>query len=140
MRENDAWFGHDSLRWLRELWSRCVSLKNLASCLMASSSRQPRDGGNDNRAKVKNDGSGISPNTFEPLSLSKAVLKAAAREVSNGSRTARFFRKHTQGPQGPLSDQVADAPNSRRQCRSWVDCGPSCIAWKSAAVGQLWTL
>src|SRR5215813_9157912 len=35
-------------------------------------------------AKVKNDGSGISPNTFEPLSFSKAVLKAAAREVSNG--------------------------------------------------------
>ena len=31
------------------------------------------------RAKVKNDGSGISPNRFEPLSLSKAVLKAAAR-------------------------------------------------------------
>jgi len=25
MRENDAWFGHDSLRWLRELWSRCVA-------------------------------------------------------------------------------------------------------------------
>jgi hypothetical protein len=49
------------------------------------SSRQPRGGGNDNRAKVKNDRSGISPNTFEPLSLSKAVLKAAAREVSNGS-------------------------------------------------------
>jgi hypothetical protein len=38
-----------------------------------------------NRAKVKNDGSGINPNTFDPLSLLKAVLKAAAREVSNGS-------------------------------------------------------
>src|SRR6266403_1900641 len=59
------------------------SLKQLTSCPIASP-RQPRDGGNDNRAKVKNDGSGISPNTFEPLSLSKAVLKAAAREVSNG--------------------------------------------------------
>jgi hypothetical protein len=57
---------------------------NLASCLIASSSRQPTDGGNDNRAKVKNDGSGISPNTFEPLSLSKAVLKAAARESAMG--------------------------------------------------------
>jgi hypothetical protein len=27
--------------------------------------------------------------------------------------------------QGPLSDQVADAPNPRGQCRSWVDRGPS---------------
>jgi len=35
---------------------------------------------------VKNDGSGISRNTFEPLSLSKAVLKAAAREVRKWSR------------------------------------------------------
>jgi hypothetical protein len=42
------------------------------------------DGGNDNRAKVKNDGSGLSPNMFEPLSLSKAVLKAAARESAMG--------------------------------------------------------
>jgi hypothetical protein len=33
---------------------------------------------------VKNDGSGISPNTFEPLSLSKAVLKAAARVSAMG--------------------------------------------------------
>jgi hypothetical protein len=24
---------------------------------------------------------------------------------------------------GPLSDQVADAPNSHGQCRSWVECG-----------------
>jgi hypothetical protein len=55
----------------------------LASCLIASS-RQPKDGGNDNRAKVKNEGSGISPNTFEPLGLSKAVLNAAARESAMG--------------------------------------------------------
>jgi len=27
--------------------------------------------------------------------------------------------------QGPLSDQVADAPNPRGQCRSWVESRPN---------------
>ena len=36
---------------------------------------------------------------------------------------------------GPLSDQVADATKPRRQRRSWVDGGPSCIVRRSAAVG-----
>jgi hypothetical protein len=34
-------------------------------------------------------------------------------EVHSGSRTARFFRKHAQGPKVRCRDQVADAPNSR---------------------------
>jgi hypothetical protein len=56
------------------------SLKQLIISLCPiASSRQPRDGGNDNRAKVKNDGSGISPNTFEPLSLSKSGLKGSGK-------------------------------------------------------------
>ena len=36
---------------------------------------------------------------------------------------------------GPLSDQVADAPNSRGQCRSWVDSGSSIVAPRTAAHG-----
>ena len=73
-----------------------------------------RDSGNDNRAKVKNDGSGISPNTFEPLSFSKAVLKAAAREVSNGSNN----RTRDGVPEGLLSiNETRRLPS--RQCQQW---------------------
>jgi len=36
-------------------------------------------------------------------------------------RTARFFAPARSRSQGPLSDQVADAPNPRGQCRSRVD-------------------
>ena len=61
------------------------SLKQLSFMSYCVVIKTANDGGNNNRAKVKNDGSGISPNTFEPLSLSKAVLKAAAKGVSNGS-------------------------------------------------------
>jgi hypothetical protein len=78
---------------------------------------------------VKNDGSGMSPNTFEPLSLSKAVLKAAAREVSNGVKDGPILSQARSRSKGPLSDQVADATKPRDQCRGWVDLthSPKCI-------------
>jgi hypothetical protein len=37
--------------------------------------------------------------------------------------------------QGPLSDQVADAPNPRGQCRSWVDSDGSISVPRTAGIG-----
>src|SRR4029077_15044512 len=37
--------------------------------------------------------------------------------------------------QGPLSDQVADAPNPRGQCRSWVEPGGSIVVTPTAGIG-----
>jgi len=60
------------------------SLKQV-SFMSIASSIQPTEGGNDNRAKVKNDGSGHQPKYICSRSASqKAALKAAAKEVSYG--------------------------------------------------------
>ena len=48
-------------------------------------------------------------------------------------RTVRFLLLHAQGP---LSDQVADAPGACGQCRSWVDIGCSLADQRTAAVGR----
>ena len=37
--------------------------------------------------------------------------------------------------QGPLSDQVADAPNPRGQCRGWVEPGGSIVVTPTAGIG-----
>src|SRR3979409_838079 len=59
------------------------SLKQV-SFMSIASSIQPTEGGNDNRAKVKNDGSGHQPKYICSRSASQK-RKAAAREVSYGS-------------------------------------------------------
>ena len=38
---------------------------------------------------------------------------------------------------GPLSDQVADAPDACGQWRSWVDSGGSIVVLRTAAIGAL---
>jgi hypothetical protein len=38
---------------------------------------------------------------------------------------------------GPLSDQVADAPDACRQSRSWVDSGGSIVLLRTAAIGAM---
>ena len=75
----------------------------------------------------------MSPNTFEPLSLSKAVLKAAAREVSNGVKDGPILSQARSRSKGPLSDQVADATKPRDQCRGWVDLTHSPKGIRTAA-------
>jgi hypothetical protein len=110
------------------------------------SPRDSRDEQTADRAKVGGDArlsargwsgsSGLRNPTFDrcPESDRSAIDLVRYPGVSTGRPI--FAPAHSKS-QGPLSDQVADVPNPRGQCRYWVDTGCSLTDQRTAALVQV---
>jgi hypothetical protein len=72
------------------------------------------------------------------LAIPPSVLRGdrvGFRRMSLMGQDRPIFAPALSRSQGPLSDQVADAPNQRGQWRSWVDSGGSIAVARMTAFG-----
>jgi hypothetical protein len=95
--------------------------------IFSAACRSPRSRG----ASCSN-GRGDQPFWWASATPSRKADPALAKSAMGQDRP--IFAPARSRSQGPLSDQVADAPNPRGECRSWVDTGYSPAAQRTVAV------